>query len=354
MREFGSEHPALSFPDGYFDSLKKFGREVTYLRSGREALMYASYNCKLRKNATILLPAYCCWSMFAPFEKTGWNINFYRLDEDLTVDEDYLSNLLKICKPDAILTMNFYGSAFTDPVIDIIKQYNEKITIIEDFTHCTFSLKKIYNSYVDYYVSSIRKSIGVCDGSVIICKNTPNKDYIQSEEKEFADKRFIAQTKKVQYSFSKDQNAKDVFLAELRECEGLINEFNAVRPISARAAQMLNLVDGKGIAYARRENMKHIFRILNGKVRMLPKIERCFDGAPFSLPILLEKRDEVQYKMAQKGVYAPILWPICEKASKVCSNSTYVAEHLLSIPIDQRYDWDDMEEMGRIIIETVQ
>ena len=42
MREYGSEHPAIVLPDGYFESLGELGREVMYLRSGREALMLAS------------------------------------------------------------------------------------------------------------------------------------------------------------------------------------------------------------------------------------------------------------------------------------------------------------------------
>ena len=38
MREYGSEYPAIILPDGYFESLRELGREISYLRSGREAL----------------------------------------------------------------------------------------------------------------------------------------------------------------------------------------------------------------------------------------------------------------------------------------------------------------------------
>ena len=108
MREYGSEHPALMVPDRYFASFEKYGREIIYLRNGREALLYASYNCKPGKEAIILCPAYSCWSMSAPFEFSGWSILYYRLNEDLTVDEDYLKKLLRGRNADAILTMNYY------------------------------------------------------------------------------------------------------------------------------------------------------------------------------------------------------------------------------------------------------
>ena len=37
MREYGSEHPAIVLPDGYFESMEEYGREVLFMRSGREA-----------------------------------------------------------------------------------------------------------------------------------------------------------------------------------------------------------------------------------------------------------------------------------------------------------------------------
>ena len=86
---------------------------------------------------------------------------------------------------------------------------------------------------------------------------------------------------------------------------------------------------------------------------MVPGLERSFDGAPFSLPILVNKRDEMQKKLAQKGVYAPVLWPICDEARATCPVSATMADMMLSLPIDQRYDWDDIEDIARIIRETV-
>lgn len=353
MREFGSEHPSIILPDGYFANLQKYGREITYLRTGREALLYASCNCKPGKEAVILCPAYSCWSMTAPFEFTGWTIVYYRLNDDLTIDEVYLKSLLQGCNPDAILTMNFYGSAPTDSAIAIVKGFNEKITVIEDFSHCTFCLDQIYNDQVDYYVSSIRKSIGVCDGAIILSKKATNKGYIDSEASDFGELRKEAQKQKARYAYTKDLNQKDIFLSKLRHGEEMIDKLNGVHPISPISIKMIASINGGEIAFARRENMKHLYSLLEGKIKMVPGLDRCFKGAPFSLPILVDNRDEVQKKLAQHGVYAPVLWPINDEASKVCSNSVYIAEHMLSIPIDQRYDWDDIEDIAKIIIETV-
>lgn len=352
MREYGSEHPSIQLPDGYFEGLKKYGRELTYIRTGREALMYASCNCKPGKEAVILCPAYCCWSMTAPFEFTGWTVVYYRLNEDLTIDETYLEGLLRGCKPDAILTMNFYGSADTRAAIASVKAYNEKITVIEDFSHCTFCLDKIFNEQVEYYVTSIRKSIGVCDGALVLSKKPTNKHYIGAEAPDFGTLRKGAQNMKGRYVFSKSLNDKDVFLSKLRQGEEMIDKLDGVHPISEISEGMIASINGEDIAFARRENMKHLWTLLNGKIKMIHGLERSFDGAPFSLPILVENRDTVQRLLAQKGVYAPVLWPIAEKARKTCEVSAYVSDHMLSIPIDQRYNYDDIEDIASIVLST--
>jgi len=353
MREYGSEHPAIVLPDGYFESMEEYGREVLFMRSGREALLLAAIAASPEKDKTILFPAYCCWSMSAPFEKAGWKVIYYRLKEDLTVDIDYLRQLLEKEKPQAILTMNFYGSASTDDAVRMIKDCDEDIKVIEDFSHCTFSLKLIHNPKVNIYVSSIRKSIGVCDGAVILSKEPLPTQYIQEEQKDFADKRFVAQTDKARYTYSKNQEKKGEFLSTIRECEGIINEFTSVRPISDRARKQLAQVNGEEIAYARRKNMRHLWSLLNGKVEMVPGLERCMEGAPFSLPILIDNRDEVQSSLAKRGIYTQLLWPICEEAQQVCSVSKMMDARMLSVPIDQRYSWDDIEDMAGIICNVL-
>ncbi len=353
MREYGSEHPSIMLPDGYFEGLKKYGRELTYLRTGREALMYASCNCKPGKEAVILCPAYCCWSMTAPFEFTGWTIVYYRLNEDLTINETYLDNLLRGCRPDAILTMNFYGSADTRAAIAKVKDFNDKITVIEDFSHCTFCLDKTFNEQVDYYVTSIRKSIGICDGALVLSKQPTNRHYIGTEAPDFGTLRKGAQELKGRYAFSKSLDDKGIFLSELRHGEEMIDKLDGVHPISEVSLKQIESINGKEIAFARRENMKHLWSSLNGKIKMIPGLERSFDGAPFSLPILVENRDAIQKRLAQKGVYAPVLWPASEQARKVCKVSAYVADQMLSLPIDQRYNYDDIEDIAKIVLETV-
>ena len=100
--------------------------------------------------------------------------------------------------------------------------------------------------------------------------------------------------------------------------------------------------------------MKHLWELLNGKVEMVPGLEKSFVGAPFSLPILVDNRDEVQKRLAQKGVYAPVLWPIADDARAICPVSAKMADMMLSLPIDQRYNYDDIEDIASIVLDILQ
>lgn len=351
LREFGSEHPAIILPDGYFENLQRPGREIVYLRSGREALLLVARNCKPADGAVILFPAYCCWSMSAPFEKSGWEIVYYRLNEDLTPDEEHLARLLESRRPDALLTMNFYGSAPTERAVALAREKRPEITVIEDFSHCTFCFERIFNPQVDFYVSSIRKSVGVCDGAIIIGRKPIDTASMTADQTAFSDMRAEAQSSKGRYFHTKDPDAKQSFLNDLRRCETQLDDFDRPHPMSDRAHRMLACLNGEEIAFARRENMKHLLNELErGGVQTIPGLKRSLDGAPFSLPVLVERRDEVQRELARNGVYAPVLWPLCDRARETCPVSARMADRMLSLPVDQRYGRDDMEEIARIVI----
>jgi len=352
MREFGSEHPAVLVPDGYFRSFSGLGY-CTWLRSGREALHLVALNCMgVDRHPTVLMPAYCCHSMVDPFIKAGWAVRYYPLNEDLTVASATLQNLLTAIRPQAVLSMNYYGATPTDKVIRLIKSIDPDCICIEDFTHYTFSLDLIYNPLVDFYVSSIRKSVGVCDGAVIIGKEPLDESFVMTGTTEFVMKRKASQWEKARYRYTQDQNDKRVFLSQLREQEAGLDHFEGVYRISDWGKDQLESINGAEVRFARQQNMAHILDLLGGKVESVPGIEKCLEGAPFSLPVLVENRDEIQGVLASAGVYAPVLWPIPEEARTVCPVSANLADRLLSIPIDQRYGYDDIEDIARVVLRV--
>lgn len=249
--------------------------------------------------------------------------------------------------------MNFLGSAPTVDAISCVKRLAPECICIEDFSQCTFALEAIWNPLLDYYMSSIRKSVGTCDGAVIISHQPLDETSVEEGLSDFVTERLVCQQMKAKYEYTRDSAQKDVFFAGLKEQETELDNFTGVHRISDTGMKMIKSVNGEMVRFCRQTNMKHITRLLYGKVESIPGIERSFDVAPFAFPIMVDNRDEVQKKLAAAGVYAPVLWPIADEARKLCPVASRMADRMLAIPIDQRYNYEDIEEIASIVLKNI-
>lgn len=350
MREFGSEFPEIILPDGFYNFLKSFG-DYAFVRSGREALALCAKS--IPKNSGVaLLPALSCDSMITPFTLSGFTPAYYRLNKDLTIDCGHLENMLNVVNPDIVLTMNFFGLTDTARAIYVIKNHSESCIVVEDFSHCLFSLSEIFNNRIDYYAASLRKSLGINDGGVLITKRSIDKTLIKKRENYFFSLRKEAQAKKLLYNHNCNSNIKIEFRTELSKAEHILNEFDDIYAMSDDSRARLELINSHFIARVRRE---HYIK-LRAELKTSNGIElinsTLIPSAPFSLPIIVAKQDDFQKELSQRGVYAPVLWPIRTEQLATCHNSKYFSEHMLSIPIDQRYDFNDICDIASIIREV--
>jgi hypothetical protein len=349
VREFGSEFPSAGLPDNYFDILCSKFQDYEFLRSGRDSLEFVSQNI-IVTNKCILLPAYCCESMIEPFKKTGWRIYFYRLNNDLTVDIENMIELIRDLSPRAVLLMNFFGLSQTQMAVNLIKNTFDGIFIIEDFTHCLFSFDNIYNSNVDYYVASIRKWIGINDGAIVLSK-TVLHDKPLFRRSAFVELRKKSQILKKQYLVKGDFSLKEEYRDKLQKAEMSLAEDKFISKISDDSLTLLRLICASEIQYARQQNFRHLFDLIKGipEISFPLNIETLSSSCPFSLPILTEQRDEVQKAFAFHGVYAPLLWVLDDEAQTVSCIAELMERKMLSLPIDQRYGYEDMKEIAHII-----
>ena len=100
----------------------------------------------------------------------------------------------------------------------------------------------------------------------------------------------------------------------------------------------------------RRRNYQTLLQVLKDIDGITPLFGRMENGdVPLYFPILCDDREKIQKLLVKNAVYAPIIWPKNEIFSRVSEKVEYVYEHLLCIPIDQRYDTDDMERIGAIM-----
>ena len=238
-REFGSAIPLVSVPDNYFQQLEQKFMSHCYLTTGRGALMLVGQSIET-DNKHIYIPAYSCESMVKPFKDCGWKVTLYSLNEDLTMSQTFVDETVaNIEQGFAILTMNYFGVAGTKEAVEEIKTKRNDIIIIEDFTHCLFTLEDIYSEKVDYYVGSIRKSLGVADGAIIL-SNHPLKEAEEVLESTFVTKRLKALKEKDDYTVEKKETQKDDFRQILGEAERDIDKRITMEKMSDVSQKMID------------------------------------------------------------------------------------------------------------------
>lgn len=280
----------------------------------------------------------------------GGVIEYYSLSESLVPEYGSLVEKIKITKPKAVLVMNFFGFCDTNKTVELIKSVNESTKIIEDFSHSIFSIDKCKNCLVDYYVASLRKSLPLPDGGIIITDNSILES-VENTTTQFSLSRIRAEMELAKYRYSKDEVIRSNSKSIIRECESIIsNPIAAIYSSSPEMMHRLNNVNYEIIKYARIINYNHLYDIIkwNPHIKVLYS-PSASNLSPFSLPILVDERDKKQKILADNGVFAPVLWPLNDKQIMTCKNSSYISGHILSIPIDQRYIYEDIEEIGERI-----
>ena len=126
----------------------------------------------IKKNTTsiknIYLPSFICKEVISSLSSFDLNILFYKLNDDLSPDIDFLKNNLK--RKSILLIVNYFGVLSSWSTINEIKNEYELITI-EDNCH-SLNEKNGVGSYGDYSFNSLRKIIPLLSGSEININTT--------------------------------------------------------------------------------------------------------------------------------------------------------------------------------------
>ncbi|MBO4899621.1 MAG: hypothetical protein J5509_04965 [Lachnospiraceae bacterium] len=383
------------------------GYGITFLRCGRDSLGYIADDiCLLRggkgetgsggksepERLRIFMPALCCDSMILPFSVRGYEVVFFRVKEDLTIDTDHLLGLIGGAAEDAdegpiggaagdaspvVLVMDYYGLTPVEDAKRRIREAYPDAVIIEDVTHRVPDAKAFLKRCVkaDYYIGSIRKWMGVPDGAFVMQKG-PGHAIESAGDTDFTTLRLKALKEKKEYLDSADRpkELKDHFRGLLSDAEDSLDDGREPYAISQTSLNLLKSVDLSGMSRARHEN----FIALKSHLMEDKYFGELFDilnpdapvpDTPFMLPVVMhidrirEKaqgaagrsitRDRFETKLASRGVYAPVLWPIDAVAAEACPAAAYFAQNMLAFYIDHRYTTEHMRHAADMFCEEL-
>ncbi len=347
VKEFGSEYDWQANADFICDADTGFvGADWKLYRSGRDALKAFA---RIARRDRVLLPALCCESMALPFIQNGYQVDYYRLRDDLMADEQDVR--AKLEKDTVLLYMRYFGMpSFNEDFLSRCRSRVEGLLLIEDRTHDILSPRAESGFQPDAVMASLRKWTALPDGGMLITKLGSARSIKDSR---FADIRRKAMEKKSEYLASGATGLKSEYMHELAQAAEILDEQPRPVKMGAEEEKLLRCIDFEKLMARRVDNARYLTELLRplekaGKLRLVnPRPE----SSTLYLPIFVEGRNALHRRLIENAVYAAVIWPLTEEAAAACPVTRWVNAHMLAIPCDHRCDRQDMEFIADIITD---
>jgi hypothetical protein len=295
-----------------------------------------------------------------PFVYAGWKLNFYHVGTDLRARENELYRQIESIKPGLLFIHSYYGVDTWEPMRSLLAAYREKGgRVMEDVTQSYYLREGGIGA--DYVVGSLRKWYPIPDGGFIASDWPIFPDNIP-ESKEFTEKRLALLTRKWAYLHGGEAEAvrkqiKADYLEKNREAEEWLDGVSGITAMS-RCAKGLLAAESEAVCRRKRnENYLALYKGFQQKGLMekgpAPIFhERHENAAPLYFAIYAEQRDVLQAYLQERGIFAPVLWPVGKENEGYLSEAErYIFDHMLALPLDQRYGPKEMERIMEVLAE---
>lgn len=324
---------------------KNENNNVSFFKSGRNAIKALLQMLKgYEKKA--LLPAYTCETVIQPFIDEGWEIKFYLMNKDLSVNKNSLLSAYKAFNPSMLFCHGYFGFDTLQSVKDVIKEiHNNGTIVVEDITQSIFSNHCI--EFADYYVSSLRKFMAIPDGGVVFSENKLNFSNVIEADKTISKLALNAFDLKKEYFNAPTADKKQAFRKEYQELKKCISDNLLITNISPESKKIFKTCNLNWIENKRISNYLFLAKNIKNFKFIEAVFETEIDGnIPLYFPVYVKNgRKKLQDYLAAHNIYCPVVWP---KPPQVCicdEETDYIYESMLCFPIDQRYCMEDMERM---------
>ena len=311
---------------GYFSlelfSSKEYYNDAIRLNCGRNALEYI---LRAKNYTKLFLPSYACDVLLEPLLRLNIAYEFYAIDESL----DPL-NIQTTDNFEAFLYINYFGlkEKTTASLQSKINNY------IVDNSQGFFSrpIAKIDTFY------SPRKFFGIPDGAYLYTNSSLDIVF----EKDVSANRFLHLLKRIE---SGPEEGYNNFLENEKSLEN-----QAIKHMSNLTQRMLNSIDYDTIRKTRTENFKYLHENLQFMNELSAMIETVnpIDG-PLIYPLLIKNGKEIRERLLNQKLYIATYWSNVLQWAENDSFEYYLAQNLVALPIDQRYNTEDMDYILNLI-----
>ena len=236
------------------------------------------------------------------------------------IDKNWLPVNVELQPDEYIYIVNYYGQLDEDAILALKKKYGN---IIVDNTQAYFN-KPIEGVDTLY---SCRKYFGVPDGGVLFTDAHFDCDM----EQEVSHNR-------MNFLLGRYEKTASEFYPEYVAN----NDYFDTQPMKRMSKLTKNLLHGIDYEFVKQRRTEN-FKYLHGRLGKINQLKLTIPSGAFAYPLMLENAGEIRKQLIKQKIYIPVLWPNVLDECAVASWEYKLASDVLPLPVDQRYDLDDME-----------
>jgi len=286
--------------------------DATALNCGRNCLAYLIEKRKIKK---IYLPYFLCASVSDVCLKYGIDIEYYHVNNDL------LPEFNKCLEMDEYLyVVNYYGQ-ISNEQINEFKNLHRNLIVDNVQAYFQMPVPRTDTIY------SCRKFFGVADGAFLYTE--ANVEGGLPVDESYKNMGFLMG----RY----ERCAEEFYGGYVENNERFVKE--PIKQISRLTYNLLRGIDYKYVSRIRKKNFSYLHDHLSSVNKLKPTIP---EGA-FMYPLYLNDGNNIRKKLQELRIYVPTLWP---DVLRLCNDNTLeynLAVNILPLPVDQRYNINDME-----------
>lgn len=308
---------------GYFElelpQKEEFHKNAIRLNSGKNCLEYI---LRARKYNKVYIPYYTCDVVLKPFEKLGIPYEFYHIDIHLEIKK-----LFTLKENEALLYTNYFGLKQR-----YVEYLAEKFgsSLIVDNTQAFFA--KPLEGIDTFY--TCRKFFGVSDGAYLYTDKMLNEQFEQSTSYEHTD-----------HLIKRIDVSPEAGFNDFHESDEALSNVD-IKLMSKFTQRVMSSIDFEDVANKRRTNYQSLHSVLGASNKLELALEE--DAVPMVYPYL-SSISGLREKMIENKIYVARYWPNVLKWTKKDDIDYLLAYQLLPLPVDQRYNEKQMNEIIKLI-----
>ncbi len=310
---------------GYFElETNNFGsvfhENAIAVNSCRNALEYVLLVNKYKK---IYLPYYTCDVTLQPIKNLNIDFEFYYLDND------FFPKIEIIEENEALLFVNYFG-LLNNNISILEKKYQN---LIIDNAQAFYA--KPFDTVSTVY--SPRKFFGLPDGGFVYSKK---KLKINLEVDKSSDR--------MSHLITRIEDGAEAGYKLFQQNDDKLNDL-PLRRMSIITKKLLSNIDFESALKKRNENFNILHQALKNKNEFSSIIEKVDINGPMVYPFFRKGNDQLRNQLIAKKIFVAKYWPDVLDRVNNKSFEAYLVNNLIPLPIDQRYNKNEMN----FIIEKI-